>query len=379
MDQIWPVASTLARDGLTCVFAPAFPIWLLLAHNPLLLDCTVYWAGRFVLRVQWAAQWVRWASSAIEASLHGLPLPPPPPPWSSGVPRGRRLCSNGDHSNFEETRIVVGEHFQRILGTILMAAVLAATLSWILPPVPRLALSSSPSSSSDLPRLTNPPVQSNLLPDPWASADFIHSGAVVEQNSNDIAVVTDTDAYTDAYATINTNTALLPRRHYHRPPSQFAHGADPRVRIRRDVPGGADVRDVVVRGASPASSQMNKHLPPLGASGFAAARKAARQAQEAAADQWVLALRQRLMDENREAKGLSVGTLHGDDDGSELALARSAFGLGCTACGDGSAVFVDVDALFDDVVRRHEREGRQRPDDRFDYENPHDRDGDASW
>ncbi|KIH86513.1 hypothetical protein SPBR_08541 [Sporothrix brasiliensis 5110] len=375
MDQIWPVASTLARHGLTCVLAPAFPVWLLLAHNTLLLDCTLYWGGRFVLRVQWAGQWVRWAGSAVEASRHGLPLPPPPPPWSSGVPRGRRLCSNGDHSNFEETRIVVGEHFQRILGTMLMAAVLAATLSWILPPAPRLALSSSPSSSSDLSRHTNPSVQSNVLPDPWVGADFIHGGAVVEQNNNDIADTNiDTDTDTDTDTTIDTNTALLPRRHYRRPPSQFAHGADPRVWIRRDVPGGADVRDVVVRGASPASAQRNKHLPPLGASGFAAARKAARKAQQTAADQWVLALWQRLMDENRVAKGLSVGTLHGDDDGSELALARSAFGLGCAACGDGSAVFVDVDTLFDDVVRRH------RPDDdRFDYENPHDRDGDASW
>lgn len=351
MDKVWTVASTLVRRG----GPPVFAVWLLLAHNPLLLDCTAFWADRLGHRLCWLGRWAKWLGALLEAWRHVLPEGPapghPPPRWPAPPPPPRRLCSNGDHSNVEETRIVVGEHVRRILGTV----VLAVVLSWIV----------APSSSPVLPSPT-PVVETNLLPDPWADGSI---------STDDVHV--DVDPHMDDNTGAGTGAGeRLPPRYYRRPRSPFPHGADPRVRIQRDVSSG-EVRDVVVRRSTPSTPPPRANLPPIGASGFAAARKAARAAQNAAADQWVLALRQRLVEQNREDSGKSVGSLHADDH-DHMALARSAFGLGyAVGSGDANGAGIDVDSLFGDVVRR--REGYGENDDRFDLDNPHDRPDDTPW
>lgn len=372
MDQVWPVAVTFVRHVVPPVCAVAFAGWLLLAHNPLLLDCAVFWADRVLVRTQWLAQWAVWILAVIPVALRAYPNPvlptavPPPPPEGPPQPRGR-LCSNGDHSNAEETRIVVCEHFQKILGAVLIAAV----LSWV--SVPAYTPTSSPSHN-----VYTPPGETNRLPEPWVGASFINADVVVNVQDSMQA-----DVYVDPHVDDNDDnlSSYLPPRHYRRPPSEVPHGADPRVRIRRNIPSH-EQRDVVVRKSVPQRSSFgdlgssDHGLPPIGASGFAAARKAARAAQNAAADQWVLAMRKRLMDENSEAKGLSVGSLHSEDD--EFELARSAFGLGCPACGDGS-VGLDVDSLYADAVERRQARGYTQPsDDWYKIDNPHDQADDAA-
>ncbi|KAL1902504.1 hypothetical protein Sste5346_001485 [Sporothrix stenoceras] len=291
MDQVWPVASTFVRHVVPPALAVAFAGWLLLAHNPLLLDCAAFWTERLVVRTKWFLQYIRWVAIVIP-QVYQLP-PQAPPTLPPEAPRAWRLCSNGDHSNAEETHIVVCEHFRKILGAILIAAV----LSWAAAPTP--------------------------------SPSFISADVVININNPAKAdVETDTEDNDDS--TYDYASDYLPPRHYRRPPSEVPHGADPRVRIPRNVPS-PEQRDVVVCKSTPSTPR--REFPPIGASGFAAARKAARAAQNAAADQWVLALRKRMMDENSEAKGLSVGSLHGDKD-DEFALVRSAVGLGCSACGE---------------------------------------------
>lgn len=368
MDEFWTDALTLLRYGLPPILAVAVSGILLLDGNPVLLDCAEFWIDQARRRLRWAGRWISWSWDAEVARRNGRRPPPHPRPLRQRY----RLCSNGDHSDAEETRIVISEHLRRIWGAILLAAALFTVLSWAMwPAQPPLSSPSSLSNSHSSVTTNTLSVdfvqEDNRLPDPWLDG-FIPA----DTNTKKVDVAIDDQAIASHIydpTETETETDYVPPRHYRRPPSAYILGSDPRIRLPGDF-SPEEVRDVVVH--EPSRRQANSNLPPIGASGFAAARKAARAAQNAAADRWVLALRQRLHEENRN--GGAVG-LHRDDD--ELALARTAFGLGCSACGDNSnsnAFGVDMDALLSDAIQqRRQRSGDGfRDDGRFSINNPHD-------
>lgn len=252
----------------------------------------------------WCIRWHRrhLANTANMAGVYPPPLPVP-----------RQLCPNGDHGNVEETGIVVGEHFRRILGTV----VLALFLAWLVAAPPR------------------------------PSANVPTSGVFGE------SARTDSDP-----SWWDSDLPPPPPAYHRRPPSQFAHGADPR---ESDGSYPVAAAGLVVHSSSPPPPRIE--LPPIGASGFAAARKAARAAQnaqrEAAAIAYLAAVRQRIIDQNNQDDGGGVGGLHTDDN-DELALALPVFGLdGGDPASDASALFYNPDIpdygdyYTDDVHLRH--------------------------